>query len=227
MDYLKHQCGGHHAGMHVFTPHCTLLYNTSFPPCGDSQHADSDTTNTVINENERFQRRRLGEHLLHQCLRVYLSRNQRSDIKLEPTSHYYFPYTKSADDGKGFGCAISLLILETTPELKALHEAVKSVFPPDERHSSGCEEEDADEEKKSGEECEEAQEDAKFRPHMALVYAPENHERVMSGWLEERTHRMEKEKRYLEWTPTSGSESDRIACGDDGRNDADSRFTGY
>ncbi|KAL7465608.1 hypothetical protein ACHAXS_005921 [Conticribra weissflogii] len=123
------------------------------------------------------------------------------NLKLKPSSHYYFPYPKTADGGKGFGCCISLLILETTPELMTLHEVVKSIFPPDERHGGGNSDKSTEKSTMdqngdmSGQE-----EKVEFRPHMALVYAPENHEQVVSGWLEEYTLRMQEEKRYFQWT---------------------------
>mmetsp|Transcript_4113 Transcript_4113/g.6545 ORF Transcript_4113/g.6545 Transcript_4113/m.6545 type:complete len:180 (-) Transcript_4113:589-1128(-) len=101
-----------------------------------------------------------------------------------PTRSYYFPYPKTADDGKGFGCCISLLLLETTPRLKCLQEVVKGVFPPDERHGNG----DGN-----------GNEEVEFKPHVALIYAPENHDNVTNGWLEERTSETEREKRYSNW----------------------------
>ena len=92
--------------------------------------------------------------MLRQCLREFHLRqspqasvdeivsmgaapNIKLNIKLMPTSHYYFPYPKTADGGKGFGCCISLLILETTPALASLQEIVQATFPPDERHGGG------------------------------------------------------------------------------------------
>mmetsp|Transcript_22321 Transcript_22321/g.42272 ORF Transcript_22321/g.42272 Transcript_22321/m.42272 type:complete len:350 (-) Transcript_22321:177-1226(-) len=125
------------------------------------------------------------------------------NLKLKPTSHYYFPYPKTADGGKGFGCCISLLILDTTPELALLHEVVKCVFPPDERHGGGKSNESTQKSKldHNGDTSGETHA-VEFRPHMALGYAPENHERVKSGWLEERVLRMQEEKRYVQWAPS-------------------------
>lgn len=200
MDHLRYQCGGTEAGLHRIIPHCTLLYNTSFPQNGERQ-LSIDSTDTRWQQEE-------GETLLRQCLRKYnFQRHQpgacssehpssnsvcddRPNIKMIPTSHYYFPYPKSADNGKGFGCCISLLILDTTPELKLLQEIVKQLFPPDERHHATSQQQN---------EQSEPEEEVKFQPHMALVYAPEDHENVTNGWLEQHTLQMEQQKRYLEW----------------------------
>lgn len=203
MEFLMHKCGGVDAGMHRFVPHCTLLYNTSFPL---ENHQDF-TQNT-----RRLSQLQVGGELLTKCLAEYSKHaNIRSSIQLTPTSHYYFPYPKTADNGKGFGCAISLLILETTSELQLLHEVVKKIFPPDERHRSSttavtsnscCENESHVHELESGSiQTAAAYKEPSFRPHMALIYAPENHDNVTNGWLENYTCQMESEKRYLHWTP--------------------------
>mmetsp|Transcript_20756 Transcript_20756/g.30672 ORF Transcript_20756/g.30672 Transcript_20756/m.30672 type:complete len:284 (+) Transcript_20756:185-1036(+) len=80
---------------------------------------------------------------------------------LKPESFYFFPYPKEADNGKGFGCVIPLLLLETTSLLQSLHDIVCNVFPPDERHRKELEKRD------------EIPNEGKFIPHMALCYAPE------------------------------------------------------
>jgi hypothetical protein len=122
------------------------------------------------------------------------SSSSNTVLQLIPTSQYYFPYPKTADNGKGFGCCISLLILETTPHLQLLHDIVRDRFPPDERHGK-------DNENNSDETNQEEEEgkESRFRPHMALVYAPEDHESVTSGWLERYTIQNEAEKRYMKW----------------------------
>ncbi|KAL9179270.1 hypothetical protein ACHAXT_008560 [Thalassiosira profunda] len=194
MEHMRQRCGGVEAGMHELVPHCTLLYNTSFPNVDRC---------SLQNKSDVKSQRQQGVELLRRCLELYRSRRNdctspsssemscnTANLKLRPTSHFYFPYPKSADNGKGFGCAISLLILETTPELSALHDVVKRVFPPDERHSGASE----------GSDGNSNAEGVKFQPHVALVYAPEGHESVLSGWLEERTKQLENEKRYLQWT---------------------------
>lgn len=200
MDHLMQKCGGRDAGMHMFVPHCTLLYNTSFPSGA---------------RESRENRRREGEGILKRCLSEYREQcdsgslttdasaenETKIGMKMIPTSHYYFPYPKTADGGKGFGCAISLLILETTPQLKCLQEVVKGAFPPDERHGGGSSSNVDVCDGSSVEECNETRiEEVEFRPHMALIYAPENHENVTNGWLEDHTVAMENEKRYLIWT---------------------------
>jgi len=222
MDYLMQKCGGREAGMHMIVPHCTLLYNTSFP-CGDgllgSDLCGNSSDDCREKDAKRLQQQQ-GEDLLRQCLTEYCKLNQQNDvptetayteiptnnmpqIKMIPTSHYYFPYPKTADNGRGFGCAISLLILETTPELKSLQESVKKTFPPDERHGGGSDKEHESHQPQN-DDGEPLQEDVEFRPHMALIYAPENHENVTNGWLEDHTVEMEEEKHFLQWTSTMG-----------------------
>lgn len=207
-----HKCGGHDAGMHRFLPHCTLLYNTSFPSEYCREHEQN------VQRRRRRMQKQDGEELLSKCLTEYY--NERaiecccsdtpSNFQLIPTSHYYFPYPKTADNGKGFGCVISLLILQTTPELQLLHEVVKKMFPPDERHhntddasSSNNNNNTCDTSfmhKHGGNGCFRKEEEApSFRPHMALIYAPENHENVTNGWLEKYTTQMESKKWYLQW----------------------------
>jgi len=83
-------------------------------------------------------------------------------IQMDATSYYYFPYPKAADDGRGFGCVISMLLVDTSPRLQSLHDAACAVFPPDERH---------------------AEAGGTFAPHLALVYAPE----CCGDWLQKWT----------------------------------------
>ncbi len=195
-----HKCGGHDAGMHRFLPHCTLLYNTSFPTEYCREHA------------QNFQRRMQkqdGEELLSSCLAEYYDNKRAiecgcydtpSNFQLIPTSHLYFPYPKTADNGKGFGCVISLLVLETTPELQLLQKVVKKMFPPDERHRNTDDAINNNNNNNNNtntldtssmhkhygcfQKAPEEGEVSSFRPHMALMYAPENHENVTNGWLE-------------------------------------------
>ncbi|KAL3775808.1 hypothetical protein ACHAW5_005070 [Stephanodiscus triporus] len=195
MDFLAEKFGGRDSGVHRFLPHCTLLYNTSFP-------------SAVRPIESRKMRRREGEDILRKCLTEYLrldgrnsDRNEPPRIKLTPTSHYYFPYPKSADNGKGFGCAISLLMLETTPELILLQDVIQKSFPPDERHGGVGDEGGVKSEEK-----------VEFRPHMTLIYAPENHEHVADGWLEEYTTSMDRARRFSHWV---GPDDDISNPGDD------------
>ncbi len=206
MDHLMQKCGGRSAGMHHFVPHCTLLYNTSFPSelCKGVEQHDNDT----VEAQRRIRQEQVAEELLAKCLAVYYTRadkasdTRHSNIQLKPNSHYYFPYPITADNGKGFGCAISLLILETTPELQLLQEVVKRMFPPDERHRLNADNLSSIN-RGDGDSRTENEVASTFRPHMALVYAPENHENVTNGWLENYTTQMESEKRYLHWIESS------------------------
>ena len=226
MAYLAQRCGGPEAGMRDIVPHCTLLYNTSLPRPGDTS-SESEAKCTR-------RRRRKGEEMLRQCLRESHSRqspqasvdesvsagaapnNNKLNIKLIPTSHYYFPYPKTADGDKGFGCCISLLILETTPALASLQDIVRATFPPDERHGGGDDRAAAPAE-------------VAFRPHVALVYAPEGQRNVTNGWLEGHTARMERERRHSRWTsPALADEASRASVrGEGGAYETDCEKTGW
>ena len=120
------ECGGIQSGLVPVPLHCTLLYN--FAP--------------LLHANEKQL-----QQLLHRCI-------IKDDIiynnDLVPTDFYFFHYPKSADDGKGFGCVIPLLLFECTSQLEQLYLTVQSHFPPHERSNH-----------------------TKFQPHMALIYAPE------------------------------------------------------
>ena len=85
-------------------------------------------------------------------------------IEMDATSYYYFPYPKTADDGRGFGCVISMLLIDNTPQLQSLHDAAYAVFPPDERH---------------------AEAGGTFTPHLALVYAPECYGDWLQKWTDD------------------------------------------
>jgi 2'-5' RNA ligase len=188
MEFLRCKCGGIDAGLHRFVPHCTLLYNTSL----DNYSGDEDTKTTWQQQGESMLRSCIHEfHRLASTINKTSSSSSNTVIQLIPTSQYYFPYPKTADNGKGFGCCISLLILETTPHLQLLHDIVRDRFPPDERHRKDCSGETNQEEEDGNE--------SRFRPHMALVYAPQDHENVTSGWLERYTTQNEAEKRYMKW----------------------------
>lgn len=206
MEFLRCKCGGIDAGLHRFVPHCTLLYNTSLDNYSNDDNADTT-------------REQQGESMLRSCLKEFhrlastinktsssSSPSSNTVLQLIPTSQFYFPYPKTADNGKGFGCYISLLILETTPHLKLLHEIVRDRFPPDERH--GKVNNNSDETHQEDEEGDES----RFRPHMALVYAPEDHEYVTSGWLERYTIQNEAEKRYMKWINVMKEDSQVDDC---------------
>ena len=248
--------------MFVFVPHCTMLYNTSLPDGENFTAEKDDIENGCEKNNTRL--RMQGENMLKQCLENYHNQQRKqagtkhsanasnnnsnstlsntiSSIKLIPTSHYYFPYPKAADDGKGFGCCISMLIFETTPELSSLQEAIKRTFPPDERHGGGKSGNDGDERSEKNEQHssttsdndsaiqhqmqqneQTSREEVKFQPHMALCYAPEAHENVVNGWLEEYTAQMEREQRFVQWcSDTSSAEATKItqSCSDTEQNE--------
>ena len=147
VNFLRDQCGGSAQGAHSIVPHCTLLYNI-LPPTTD-----------------REQEIKIGKDLLHRSLVQYQQDGKQSSMQqhtLTPTSFYYFDYPKTADHGRGFGCSISMLLLEKSCWINHLQQSVAAVFPPDERHSKGT---------------------ANFIPHMALVYGAE----CFGEWLREYT----------------------------------------
>lgn len=201
MDALAEKFGGRDSGVHRFMPHCTLLYNTSFPPSGGRSRIIESSNGECCDDGGEMRRRVVvGEDILRKCLSEYrcllddrnIAQNEQPIIKLIPTSPYYFPYPKMADNGKGFGCAISLLTLKTSPELELLQNVVKKSFPPDERHGGGGRETTESEEEHNNGCCGRTLgEDVEFRPHITLIYAPEHHEHVTDGWLEDYTIKMD------------------------------------
>lgn len=171
MKTIQAFCGGVSCGAHHFSPHCTLLYNFSPDDLDESpciQHENEDGKSQL-----KCKRKEIGEKLLQECLFTYkktekltsLTAADGININLIPTEFMFFPYPKDADNGKGFGCVISLLVLEKTPDLERLHSIVRSIFPSDERHgeSNTAKNEALDHDPDQG----------KFIPHMSLCYAPE------------------------------------------------------
>jgi len=122
-------------------------------------------------------------------------------LELIPKSFYFFPYPKEADDGRGFGCVICMILLQNTDPLLRMHRAAAAVFPSDERHghdkshghNSVTSKEDSDNDAGANGDLEGCKvEGEKFIPHMALVYAPEKYRQ----WLELETERMNVSKRH-------------------------------
>lgn len=183
---LMGKCGGEKRGVYTFEPHCTLLYNTNIDAKQVAECTnESNKHDKLMNyESEKI----IGERYLLGCLKQYKEKvaeiqkgrslgkddeNTIIDVRFDlvPTSLYYFHYPKEADDGRGFGCVILLILLDNKTEgnLELLHHAVSSIFPPDERHGEAS---------------------GKFTPHMSLIYAPET-----ETWLEEKVDLIEKENK--------------------------------
>jgi len=199
MKALAKKCGGPSRGVHEFAPHCTLLYNINL------DHFDLHEGEDIHSKGEYYLKKSIEIYRgkILQVLQESVSAVEPSDSRehdkankttmnvtldnqifnfnLVPSSLYYFPYPKTADEGRGFGCVILLLLLQdvdpnsnssdvasSIPDtkkepkldyLRILHQSVTSVFPPDERHGEAS---------------------GKFIPHMSLVYAPES-----ETWLED------------------------------------------
>ena len=174
MEFLSNQCGGPQCGLHPFAPHLTLLYNIQL---GDRVFDGNGDAGIVNGENDDVCDATVSraKDLLRKCLMEYRRINSatsandtdtaKETINMNATSYYYFPYPKSADDGRGFGCVISMLLIEKSRQLEALHDAVTSTFPPDERHGEAG---------------------GTFQPHMALVYAPEHCGPSLEEWTNAR-----------------------------------------
>ena len=184
IESLAEKCGGAERGVHTFPPHLTLLYNIDskkfetkgvFSKVSGEEYLnralDVYKTNikqlTLQRQNERQSKSSLSEMSDGVSTSMNNGKNggmiHSTKFDLIPTELYYFHYPKTADDGRGFGCVIFLLLIENLQKhngnLNILHKAVLSVFPPDERHDGGK---------------------VKFIPHMSLVYAPES-----ETWLQD------------------------------------------
>ena len=194
MSIIAKKCGGEANGVYEFEPHCTLLYN--FDPNDLQkekylQEATRDFDKIAGRDNKTANNEGHGKNsielsngevakaLLLKCRDVHQRQSLDDDnangskitslLKLE--SFYFLPYPKDADNGKGFGCVIPLLLLENTPPLQSLHDVVCSVFPPDERHRKGDEKRDK------------IPNGGKFIPHMALCYAPEVYQDELEDYV--------------------------------------------
>ena len=157
----------------MFAPHCTLLYNVSSSDI--IQDNEKEMTRLLIRTRDEF-RKQLKERARNGVPMV-MEDGLRSDRMIDetfrdeehvictPTSFYYFPYPKTADNGKGFGCLILMLLIQRSVELSLLHYLAVSIFPQDERHG---------------------EQKGEFQPHMALCYASEP-----NTWLEGEKEMME------------------------------------
>ena len=193
MESLALKCGGESSGVHRFPPHCTLLYN--FNPdklvplhlynaksanekaATQHEHAHAMMGKIPISKED------IAKELLHKCKTLHSQKcaslkststcSHDNNVNLRPTEFHFFPYPKEADNGKGFGCVIPLLLVENTAELSHLQRTVCQVFPPDERH---C---------KDHIDRQDIANEGKFIPHMALCYAPENHRDFLEKYVNE------------------------------------------
>lgn len=162
MNELTDKCGGKECGLASFEPHVTLLYNIQL---------EDTASNDGSRNGSGMKRDGVGDaatsrayDLLRRCLREYQRLVDSSEpIPMKATRYYYFPYPKSADDGRGFGCVISMLLIENNRQLQAIHDAAKTVFPPDERHGEAG---------------------GSFQPHVALVHAPEQCGKELERWTD-------------------------------------------
>ena len=179
-------CGGARNGVHTFVPHCTLLYNfdpeilleTSYSKI---IHTDDGTGQGQLDTNDgqapdEFKntiKQRVSGYLLQKCKEIFHKEIfnmsiSTEEILLKPEQFYFFPYPKEADNGKGFGCVIPLILLENNPWLQLLHDIVYDIFPPDERHQKDCVDK------------EDIPNKGKFVPHIALGYVPEVFDSVVN-----------------------------------------------
>jgi hypothetical protein len=90
----------------------------------------------------------------------------------------YFHYPVEADDGKGFGCVIALLVIERQSWLIDLYEACQTVFGRDEQRPPD-----------------------NFLPHLSLVYAPESKGRGIKSYVERKQQHQQQQQQELpdEW----------------------------
>jgi 2'-5' RNA ligase len=187
MAGLADKCGGATRGVHEFAPHCTMLYNI---PLQSFLQRSSLSSSPVANIEESIEN--TSQVMLDECVKKYQKAiGDERGIVLKPTSLHFFPFPP-------FGCVISFLHVELTKELDQMHQIVKGVFPPDERHQTS----------------------GKLMPHMSLVYAPE----AEGSFLMDETKRLTVDKngasllepmraKYLSVWNTEGKTSDwkRIA----------------
>lgn len=140
MDFLQQSCGAELSGVSPFVPHITLLYNVSMDQFENPQECLTDCW-------EQFQSR-------------HVSTSEEDTSSITASDWFYFHYPKEADDGRGFGCSICLLLIKLSPWLEALQRVCKESFGPGERSNN-------------------------FIPHISLVYAPENKEEFLQSFTDD------------------------------------------
>lgn len=101
MDQMRCTAFQKEASKHEFPLHMTLLYNF------DLIVPDDD----CLSEEEAAHRL-----LIHCSKRIRQTAPAATDVQLQPKEWFTLDYPKSADNGRGFGAAVGLLILEKTPE---------------------------------------------------------------------------------------------------------------
>jgi hypothetical protein len=170
MKAIAEMCGGVTNGAHEFAPHCTLLYNFDPEALLQERYSAFCNNNDKPQESEccEIVKQKVARRLLQKCKSTFREKLSNKmavptgdKFFLKPSDFYFFPYPVEADDGKGFGCVIPLLLLENSPWLQLLHDIVYDVFPPDERHRKDCVEKES------------IPNNGKFIPHVALAYVPE------------------------------------------------------
>ncbi|KAL3942071.1 MAG: hypothetical protein SGBAC_003667 [Bacillariaceae sp.] len=153
MKLLENSCGGEECGVHPFIPHVTILYNIDKQNKADSSEITAEAT-------------------LKECWKKFadskVANKEEDDVttakaeipmnKISASDWMYFRYPKFADNGKGFGCSICLLLIEKSPWLEELHKICTEAFGLGDRDQ--------------------------FHPHMSLVYAPEDREQLLVEYTE-------------------------------------------
>lgn len=85
--------------------------------------------------------------------------NNNSEYNISMYDWYYHHYPKSADNGKGFGCSIALLLVRPSDWLESLYDTCQGMLGVGERKN--------------------------FIPHLSLVYAPEIKETYLQGFIKD------------------------------------------
>jgi hypothetical protein len=140
MLYLQGSCGGQCCGVSQYAPHVTLSYN-------------------IPVDQLKFPK----QSLIQFWTEFRESKQQQPNddsLSLSAFDWLYFRYPKSADNGKGFGCSITLLLIEKSPWLQDLHTSCIEWFGKGERDN--------------------------FTPHLSLVYAPEDKEDFLKTYTKDR-----------------------------------------
>jgi 2'-5' RNA ligase len=143
-----------------FVPHVTLLYNIEqfenplelMEECLNQYKLNQSQKPNVV----QLQRQR-------ETTNANSDEEEDADGMSQPTiipyNWYYMHYPKYADNGNGFGCSISLLLIKTSRWLEELQQACQETLGPDERR--------------------------KFVPHVSMVYAPEEREASLQAYTRE------------------------------------------
>jgi 2'-5' RNA ligase len=169
MKSLVKSCGGPGCGVYEFVPHVTIQYNIpsslSWRRCKQAIQDDLEHFwNRFLKERQETNEHKINDNTLCRSTTPSLPSFQGC---LTPYDWYYHYYPKHADEGKGFGASIVLLLIQNETWLQDLYQHCQDYWGKGER--------------------------TVFIPHISLVYAPED----KGSYLKQYVEQQQQESRLL------------------------------